>query len=460
MSVITWRPQDKPDGSAGPQELVLRSSCYEIGNGGARGGGKTDGMIQWMQRPAISGESYASKYQGLLLRKNATDLKSYLSRASRFYFAMGAKKKGNPPVFTFPDGGQITHDHLANKDAFQKYQGNEYHRIGIEELTQIPEESQYIMIMGSCRSTVPGLRPQILSNFNPGGPGHSWVRKRFIDSAPPNVIHRGEHGRSTVFIPARLEDNPILMRLDPGYEKFLNSLPEKLRMAWRLGDWNCLEGSYFPEFSKDIHTCAAFDIPPHWNRYRALDWGYWPDPWVCLWFASDEDGRQYLYREAMGFRMIPSKVAEEVMRLSAGESFDTPVLCDPSIYAHKDGVSTAEKFLQAGLVVTGADNSRVAGWTRVHEYLYYDDDCQPMFQIFDTCLKSIETLPLMIHSDRNPMDCLKNSQIDHHPDTIRYHLMGRPQITLKLKKIIPWNALSEMRKRKILGYGGPIYGSD
>jgi hypothetical protein len=151
-------------------------------------------MIQWMQRPAIDGRQGTERYQGLLLRKNATDLKNYLSRASRFYYALGARKSGS--TFTFPLGGKIDHDHLNNKDAYMKYQGNEYHRIGIEELTQIPEESLYIMLIGSCRSTVNGLRPQVMINCNPGGPGHGWVKKRFIDSAPPNVIHRGNHGRS------------------------------------------------------------------------------------------------------------------------------------------------------------------------------------------------------------------------------------------------------------------------
>ena len=458
MSVIYWRPQTKPDGSPGPQERALRSSCFEIGVGGARGGGKTDEMIMWMARPAIEESSVSSRYQGLLLRKNSTDLKNYLNRASRFYYALGAKKKGNPPTFTFPSGGQIAHDHLANKDAYMKYQGNEYHRIGIEELTQIPEEALYIMLMGSCRSTVPGLRPQIQTNFNPGGPGHGWVKKRYIDAGKPNSIWRGEHGRSCTFIPARLEDNPILMRVDPGYEKFLNSLPEKLRKAWRLGDWNCLEGAFFPEFSKDVHVCEPFPIPRHWNKYRALDWGYWPDPWVCIWFASDEDGRQFIYREAMGYRMNPGQVATEIDSLSDGEEYDSPVVADPSIFTHKDGVSTAEKFIDAGMIVIGADNSRIPGWQRIHEYLWFDDFHTPMMQIQSHCLKSIEYLPMMVHSDKNPMDCLKNSQIDHHPDTIRYHLISRPAITIGLKKVAPWNSLSEMRKRKIMNYGGGLYG--
>lgn len=456
MAVIEWRPQQRPNGSPGPQELGLRSACYEIGVGGARGGGKTDLMIMWMARPAIENLPGSDRYQGLLLRKNSTDLKNYLNRAGRIYSSLGARKSGN--VFTFPSGGQISHDHLANKDAYQKYQGNEYQRIGIEELTQIPDENLYIMLIGSCRSTI-GIRPQVMTNFNPGGPGHGWVKKRFIDAAPHGTMYRGNHGRSAIFIPARLEDNPILRRLDPGYEKFLNSLPEKLRKAWRHGDWNCLEGAFFPEFDASIHVCDPFRIPTHWPRYRALDWGYWPDPWVCLWFASDEDGRQYLYREASDHRMTPAQVVARINELSSEDPrFDDVLYADPSIFASKDGISTAEKFIEAGMVVVGADNSRVQGWMRCHEYLYSDGNKVPMLQIFSNCVRCIETLPLMIHDPKNPMDCLKNSQIDHHPDTIRYHLMTRPAIAISEKKAVPWNCLSEMRRRKFISIGGGLYG--
>ena len=157
--------------------------------------------------------------------------------------------------------------------------------------------------------------------------------------------------------------------------------------------------------------------------------------------------------------MTPRQVADEVNRLSEGEVYETYAIADPSIFTHKDGVSTAEKFLDAGLPVVGADNSRVAGWTRIHEYLFYDEINQPMLVIHSNCVKSIETLPLMLHSDKNPMDCAKNSQIDHHPDTIRYHLMSRPAITMGLRRVVPWNSLSEIRKRKIWTYGGDMYGS-
>jgi len=450
--LFVWRPQRKPeDGSPGPQELALRSSAFEIGVGGARGGGKTDELIMWMAYPALVGESWSGEYRGLLLRKNATDLKDYMARAARIYQMLGAVRSGN--VVTFPSGATVVHDHLASKDAYQKYQGHEYQRIGCEELTQIPEEILWEMILGSARSTVKGLQPQAQANFNPGGPGHGWVRKRFVDICPPGQEICTKGGLSRVFIPARLEDNPILRKADPRYEKYLLSLPEKLRKAWRWGDWDCLEGMYFPEFSRSAHVIAPFPIPAHWPRSRSMDWGYWPDPWVCLWWASDEIGRQYLYREAHGFRMTPARVAARVIELSADDppSFEITHI-DPEVFRHEDGVSTGEQLFLAGLPVVAADNSRVQGWMRIHEYLEpRDDGTAPMLQIFSNCLKCIETLPQMIHGDKDPMDCLDNSQIDHWPDTIRYRLMSRPAIARIAPKEDPWYSLSSIRKRHAEG---------
>lgn len=446
--MFVWRPQRKPDGSPGPQELALRSSAFEIGMGGARGGGKTDEMIMWMAYPAITGESWAGEYRGLLLRKNATDLKDYMARATRIYRRLGGVRSGS--LITFPSGGVLNHDHLATKDAYQKYQGHEYQRIGCEELTQIPLENMWEMILGSCRSTVKGLQPQAQANFNPGGPGHGWVRKRFVDLCPPNQKIRTEGGMSRVFIPARLEDNPILRKADPRYERYLMSLPEKLRKAWRWGDWDCLEGMYFPEFARKLHVIEPFRLPAHWPRARSMDWGYWPDPWVCLWWASDEIGRQFLYREAHGYRMTPEKVAARVLELSADDpqSFGITQI-DPEVFRHEDGISTGERLFASGLPVVAADNTRVQGWMRIHEYLeeVFGTDPRPMIQIFSSCLKCIETLPQMVHDEKDPMDCLDNSQIDHWPDTMRYHLMSRPAVAKIAPKEDPWYSLSAMRRR-------------
>ena len=414
-------------------------------------------MIQFIGRPAFDGRLGTERYRGLLLRKNLTDLKDFLSRAGFVYKKVGGKRLGNN--FVFPAGGTIVCDHMASKDAYQKYQGQEFQRIGGEELTQIPAEELWLRILGSCRSTVSGLVPKVMTNFNPGGPGHHWVRARYVDpSQSGKVFFDKDTGRSRVFIPSRLEDNLILMKKDPDYERFLNGLPEKLRKAWRWGNWDCLEGMFFPEFDKKIHVCKPFDIPRHWPRYLSLDWGYWPDPYVVLFWASDENGRQYLYREVWGNRLNPDQLAKRILKHCERDGVEFDVCrSDPQIFQHQTGVSNAEKMIMTGLVVTAADNTRVQGWSRVHEYLTVQADGVPALQIFETCVKCIETLPQMIHDDHDPLDCLKNSQIDHWPDTIRYHLMSRPGIAPIAEDIKPWNCREMLKRRKMLTSEGIIY---
>ena len=176
--------------------------------------------------------------------------------------------------------------------------------------------------MGSCRSTIPNLDARISATTNPGGPGHYWVKKRFVDPVQPGRIFREAGSQLTrQFIPSLVTDNPTLCQNDPAYIEYLDSLPEKLRRAWRFGDWSVLEGSYFTEFSRLTHTCRPFEIPSSWSRYIAIDWGYWPDPCVCLWFAVSPDSRrkEVLYRERHWTRTIPEDVAKDIRYISRDE---------------------------------------------------------------------------------------------------------------------------------------------
>src|SRR5690606_29964370 len=105
--------------------------------------------------------------------------------------------------------------HLADAEAFSKYQGHEYHRILIEELTRIRREEDYKKLIASCRSTIPELRPQVMSNCNPDGPGFEWVKKRLrLRGIPTAAVWTTdpETGLRRVFVPARISDNPTLAK--------------------------------------------------------------------------------------------------------------------------------------------------------------------------------------------------------------------------------------------------------
>jgi hypothetical protein len=234
---VKWKPQPK-------QEGALASNADEILFGGARGGGKTDAGMAWLMYDLAN-----SKYRALVIRRNATDLSDWIDRAGTMYSGAGGKYTGD--TFYFPTGARIRTGHLADKDAYQKYQGHEYHKILIEELTHISREADYEKLLASCRSTVDGLRPQIFNTTNPDGAGHDWVKERW--SIPDNShepVITFKKGRKMAFYPSSVYDNKILIEKDKGYLTYLESITdEELKRAWLQGSWEGfgVEGAYFKD---------------------------------------------------------------------------------------------------------------------------------------------------------------------------------------------------------------------
>lgn len=446
---LVWRPQPR-------QEDFLACPARELLFGGARGGGKSEATFPWLGKPAVYDKH--ARYRGLVLRETAESLADWVDRASEIYLKTGARLVMTPtPRFIWPWGAKIFTGHLRDTRSIQKYVGREFQRILIEELTQLEDENLYHKLIGSLRSTVPGLDSRIAATTNPGGPGHYWVKKRFVDPFAPNTIFR-ESGTDLTrcFIPSLVTDNPILCENDPAYVKFLDSLPEKLKRAWRYGDWNVLEGAYFTEFSRRTHTCRPFEIPSSWAKFAAMDWGYFPDPCVCTWFAVSPDSRrkEVLYRERHWTRTIPEDVAKDIKFISRDETISYFV-ADPSMWGSKSGPSDAERMMGEGLALMQADNKRVPGWTRMHEMLKlreYNGVLLPQLKIFDTCMKSIEAIEMAQHDDKNPMDVASNP-LDHWLDTHRYYGMsraGRGRIKDKIPDVF---SLKAIRYRKEHGYG-------
>ncbi len=256
MLIRNWEPQPK-------QSLALEQSAFEILYGGARGGGKTDTGMAFLLY-----DKDHPLYRALVIRKNADDLKDWADRAERFFARCGAVRKGTTPEFHFPSGAIIRTGHLKDDNAYMKYQGHEYQKILIEELCQIPQLLNYLMLIASCRSSVPELKPQVFCTANPDGPGHDWVKERFdIPDEPgdePVFCKDPVSRRWRVFIPARVEDNPALMSADPGYVSFLESLPDGLRQQWREGSWADfdLKGAYYTNEMRQLAAEKRYRFVP------------------------------------------------------------------------------------------------------------------------------------------------------------------------------------------------------
>jgi len=304
MTKIHWKPHKR-------QEIALiraQEGIDELLYGGARGGGKTDAGQIWLIEPKYIKHP---RYRALVVRKNADDLSDWIDRAEQMYAPLGAVRTGLPATFTFPSGAKIKTGHLKDKGAYTKYQGHEYQKQLIEELTQIPIEGNYEKLLGSCRSTVKGLKAQLFATTNPDGDGHEWVKERF-DCENQDEIPREFFDKETgitkrrLFIPAKVEDNPTLIKNDPGYVAYLNSIKdETLRKQWREGSWEepLIEGAYYKKEFDNIKKFNRITNVPYEPGINVDTW--WDlgmSDYMVIWFTQiiGKEKRIIDYLEAEG----------------------------------------------------------------------------------------------------------------------------------------------------------------
>lgn len=338
----------------------------EILFGGARGGGKSSCGIVWLvsgnpatptneRKPVDISYINHPNYRALVLRKNEKDLEDWVGKARELYSALGAKFTSRPATFVwphpeFPDdplghpGATIIVGHLDTADAYEKYQGQEFSRILFEEITQVPREELYVLVLGSLRSPYPEMRKQAFLTANPGGSGHGWTRARFVkppthdggifpskatitwDPRPaPRGTNLRKSGTTRVFIPALPSDNTVMMERDPLYvDRLIADLaltPSRQR-AWVYGDWDAVAGSYFESFrsrwiegepKNAVHVIPAKSTaqPGWWHRWGGLDWGYVHDSAVHL-ACQHPDERVHIYKEMTVSRCSPTELGAQM----------------------------------------------------------------------------------------------------------------------------------------------------
>ncbi|MEZ4628406.1 MAG: phage terminase large subunit [Eubacteriales bacterium] len=242
--------------------------------GGARGGGKS-----WaIRRKLVLLALHYPRLQILLLRRTLSELTENHVRALQTELSGFVDYNQTQRVFTFPNGSRIKLGYCDNEQDVYRYQGQEYDVVGLEEATQFTESQ--MQFLTTCNRSVRTDFSRACITHNPGGIGHEWVKRLFIDRRR----YRGsEQAEDYVFIPARVTDNPFLMR-DKSYVTILENLPEPLRRAYLDGDWDVLAGQYFGEFSRILHVVEPFAIPKAWRKFRAMDWGYNDPCAACLPF--------------------------------------------------------------------------------------------------------------------------------------------------------------------------------
>ena len=408
------------------QRRFIFSGATETLFGGAAGGGKSYGQI-------VDALLFALRYPGskqLILRRTFPELeKSLIRTALSLYPRALFTLNSSSHTGKLRNGSVIDFGYCAAENDVYQYQSAEYDCIRFDELTHFTE-SQYLYLISRVRGA--NDYPKcVKSSTNPGGIGHSWVKARFIDPAPPDTLFKGEDGIQRIFIPALLSDNGFLTSRDPGYRERLMALPEREKKALLYGDWNIFEGQYFPEFSAKEHVIAPFEIPPHYRKYRTIDYGL--DRLACLWIAIAPDGRAYVYRELCESNLTVSAAARGILtRTPVGEDIYA-TLAPPDLWARsqESGKSKASLFSEYGINFTKTGNDREAGWLALKEWLAVRDGA-PMLRIFSTCTEIIRCLPALTVDKLRPSDCANEPhEITHAPDALRgfavYHTRPAPQ---------------------------------
>lgn len=433
---VIWRP------TSAPQKALLACPVFEVFFGGARGGGKTDGVLgEWAQHAS----QYGAAAIGLMVRRTRVELGETFERARVMFGPIGAKFTAQPMRATMPNGARLTFAYLERDSDAEGYQGHSYTRIYAEEAGNFPSPAPLLKLMATLRSGT-GVPCRIRLTGNPGGPGHQWVRARYIDPAPQGmqVQTDPETGLQRVYIPSRVTDN-VHVGADYVARLKASGTPELVR-AWLHGDWSVISGAFFPEFAADRHIIAPRDLPDEWHRFRSLDWGSARPFSVGWWAISDGSlpdiarGAMVRYREwygmqpgqpNVGLRMTAEAVAAGIAKREAADGRKLYGVADPAIFASDGGPSIAERMSGAGVTFRPADNARVAragamgGWDQLRQRLAGDAEGRPMLLMFATCIDTIRTLPALQHDTSRAEDVDTDGE-DHAPDEVRYACMSRP----------------------------------
>jgi hypothetical protein len=421
---------------------------YEVFFGGARGGGKTDAVLgEW----AIHSDQYGADAIGLMVRRSRVELSETFERARRIYTPLGARFTTAPMRCVMPNGARLTFAYLERDSDAEGYQGHSYTRVYVEEAGNFPTPAPIMKLHATLRSGA-GVPCRMRLTGNPGGPGHQWVRARYIDPAPMGwqTLRDPETGLQRIYIPSRVGDNRYLG--DAYVTQIKASGAPELVRAWLEGDWSVIAGAFFPEWEPSRHVGTPRELPAHWTRYRATDWGS-AKPFAVLWFAvSDGElpefprGALVVYREwygmqpgqpNVGLRLTAEEVAEGIASREAGDPVPDEArmggVADPAMFTADGGPSIAERMQRAAKIVQRrADNARVAragamgGWDQVRARLKGDGE-RPGLYVFSTCVHLIRTLPALQHDADKPEDVDTDGE-DHAPDALRYGCMARPYV--------------------------------
>lgn len=396
------------------QAEFFHSKAKFTAYGGARGGGKS-----WALRRKLI--LLCLRYPGihcLIVRRTLKELTDNHVLPLMREIGKSVSYSAGARVFHFNNGSRIDLGYLACDADTTHYQGQEYDIIAVDEATQI-SEYQFSALKG-CLRGVGNFPRRMYLTCNPGGIGHAWVKRLFIDrNFKPDEIPEDYR-----FIRASVYDNEVLCKNDPEYVNTLRTLPEKLRAAWLDGRWDLYEGQFFPEFSRDKHVILPCTLDTC-RYFAAFDYGF--DRFALLIIAVSGD-TLYVTREYCESGLTLTRAAEEFARVvheekQKGHSISHAVV-SPDLWNRRQdtGYSGVEIIsrVDGTLPLIKADNRRIPGWRALREKL-----AGKLF-IFRECEELIRCMEALQFDKKVAEDAADEPHdVTHAPEALRYAVMSR-----------------------------------
>lgn len=375
-----------------------------IGIGGARGGAKSHGALAQI---VIDDCQRMRGLKFLFLRKvlkaareSFDDLRRKVLMGVEHEYA----RTEGLLVVTSTDS-RVVLGHYRNESDIDGYLGIEYDGVCVEESTQLSETKR--KDISSCvRTSKPGWRPREYDTTNPGGIGHQWFKRDFVE--PQRKVAETD----TRFIPSTHRDNVFL---NPEYGKILDKLPGWKRRAWRDGDWEIAAGQYFTNWHYDSHVIKPFPVPIHWPAWATLDYGF-THP-TAVYLLREFDGDIYVTAEHVESKLLPGQHAPLIKEKFIGQGLDVkrvrPFVAGADAFDNKGdehGKTIAQQYEQHGIHLERANMSRISRAGELLERLgdvHSKKVIRPTIKIFSTCTRLIECVPALQHDPHRPEDVLK-----------------------------------------------------
>lgn len=317
------------------QQAAINSHAQLLLFGGQGGGGKTFYLA------ADAAQEYRNpRLNALVLRTTQTEMHELQDLQQRLYEPKGARwvRRRSVPFWLFPSGARIRPGYLATDKDLNRYQGNPYTWLGVDESGQHPE-NRIRFLLGWLRAPqIYGLRVRARFTSNPGGIGHGWQMKVFLrnrcpvhfpasrsDDRPmetsvvPGRVYRGTTWtddspvvKTTAFFPARIDDNPLY---GPEALEALLQLPKALQVQIREGCWCEAAGLYFDFLRPDqVVPYATIGDSWWWQHFLSIDYGYGNSSAAANMYAINPNGIVFSTRERIERKMSALKFAKGICK--------------------------------------------------------------------------------------------------------------------------------------------------